>query len=406
MSDDAAAGDALAGVLEALAAASADARHPGLRLSCFVAEPPDGDVLDDPGTLDDLAETVPAHIRRHAEMRRGALIVAAMQVIEQCLDDLQELTFDEEGMPDPERAAESVVFEAFPPRHRSAYTRRFFRDVLVVAVKVGSDLADPNGGPAACTAEEILRSHFSSQAVALCERAGLGAPWFEPDEILLEDGDFETLYDDAMDGIEDDPAYQAAISLEIAPVTEWFTPFNRHRIVHPYVRTEPSPAGQLHDLRQRLGELTREQAEALDWTRVDDPAPLGGLNPISEVVALARAVARDEAAEDTWVADPEQAEDSFGDLVRATTLSASGSGWMTWEPHQGADTVRTAAVITAAAHRHFPVGTDEPYLDVSLGGTLLSVPVSAVVSYRPDPEPRRRWQEAFAKFAPAAGSAS
>ena len=87
---------------------------------------------------------------------------------------------------------------------------------------------------------------------------------------------------------------------------------------------------------------------------------------------------------------------SFGDLVRATTLSPDGSGWITWEPHSGADTVRTDGVIAAAPHRHFPVGVDEPYIEVSLGARLLSIPLAAVVSYRPDPEPRRRWEEAFA----------
>jgi hypothetical protein len=381
---------------EALAAANADARHPALRLSLFVAEPlDDEDVLDNADTLDYLAESVPAEVRRDAECRRGALIEAAKQIINQCLDDLQELAFDDDGLPDPELAEATLVFHAFPARHRSAYTQRFFRDVLVVAVKVGNDLADPNGGPASCTAEEILRSHIGEEAIALCELAGLGPPGLHPDEILLEDTDFESLYDDTLDGVEDDPAHQARIGLEVAAVAEWFAPFRSDRIVHPYVRTEPSIVGQLHDLRLRLTGLAHDEYRAVDWTRVDDPAPIRGFGPISDVVELARQAARLDSTNDVWIADPDDPEESFGDLVRATTLSPEGSGWITWETHDGADTVRIDGVILATPHRHFPVGADEAYLDVSLGARLVSIPLSAVVSYRPDPEPHRRWEKAF-----------
>jgi hypothetical protein len=41
----------------------------------------------------------------------------------------------------------------------------------------------------------------------------LGRPWLDPDELLLEDVDFEFLYDADMDGLEDDPGTQAAFGL-------------------------------------------------------------------------------------------------------------------------------------------------------------------------------------------------
>jgi hypothetical protein len=48
----------------------------------------------------------------------------------------------------------------------------------------------------------------------------------------LEDNDFESLYDDdALNGVEDDPANQAGIGIEVAPVAEWFTPLRSERIV-------------------------------------------------------------------------------------------------------------------------------------------------------------------------------
>lgn len=67
---------------------------------------------------------------------------------------------------------------------------------------------------------------------------------------------------------------------------------------------------------------------------------------------------------------------------------------MTWEPHEGVNTVRTDGVIMAVPHRHFPVGRDEPSVDDSLGAKMISVPLSVIVNYVPDPEPERRWREA------------
>ncbi|MGH3281869.1 MAG: hypothetical protein ACRDNW_22415 [Trebonia sp.] len=40
----------------------------------------------------------------------------------------------------------------------------------------------------------------------ICEAAGLGEPWMSPGECLLEDNDFEFLYGESMDGLEDDPS--------------------------------------------------------------------------------------------------------------------------------------------------------------------------------------------------------
>lgn len=397
MDDDEGLESATADLRAALAKADRDARHPALRLSWFVVEQlDDDDVLEDPDELDDLGESVPEAVRRDARVRRGALIEAAMQVIERCLNDLEGAWFDDDGVPDPEWVDESLVFEAFPPRHRSAYNRGFFRSVLVAAVKVGHDLADPNGGPPACTAEEILRSHIGQHAVMLCELAGVDpSPLEVVDDILVEDVDFEVHFDDSQDGLESDPAHQAAIGLEVVPVSEWFTPFNDSRIVHPFIRTDPAGELELHDLRRRLIGLDREVRERVDWSTVNDSAPLVGMEPVSEVVALARSNAAANGESGVWVADHRDAEESFGELVRALTLSPSGSGWLTWEPHHGAGTVRTSAVLSASARRHFPVGPDEPNLEASLGARIVVVPLGAVVSYEPDPEPRRRWEEAM-----------
>ena len=58
-----------------------------------------------------------------------------------------------------------------PGRHRGAYDEDFFRKVMVTAVQVAADLADPRGGPASCTAGEIVRHAVGVIAGELCEAA-------------------------------------------------------------------------------------------------------------------------------------------------------------------------------------------------------------------------------------------
>lgn len=323
-----------------LAQAGENIRHPALNLSCFTRYSGDEDPALDG---DDIVPEVPPEEIYGARLRRAALAVAAVSIVERCLDDLAGLQFDDNGMPDPEEAEDSFIYEYFPPRHRQAYNEAFFRKVLVTAVKVSQDLADPHGGPAACTVEEILRSSIGREAVILCEEAGLGIPCVHPDEILLEDLDFECYYDEDMDGLESDPAYQVAIQVDLPDVADWFVPFNDGRIVHPYARTEPSGEHELHDLRRRFHKLPAEAQESLKDAGIDAPEPLAGFEASSDVVVLARTAAVSAGAPE-WVADPHNAEESFADLIRLSTLSEGGSGWLTWEPFENADRVRTDGV--------------------------------------------------------------
>jgi hypothetical protein len=75
----------------------------------------------------------------------------------------------------------------------------------------------------------MLRGYTGRLAPELCDDAGLGEPLLHPGEMLLADTDFENLFVDAIDGLEDDPAQQAAISVELAPLNDWLTPFNPDR---------------------------------------------------------------------------------------------------------------------------------------------------------------------------------
>ena len=82
---------------------------------------------------------LPPAALEEARQRRAALVVAATGIIDRGIDDLRELDFGDDGLPDPDQAEESFVFERFPARHRASYDEPFFRNVLVTVVKVAQE---------------------------------------------------------------------------------------------------------------------------------------------------------------------------------------------------------------------------------------------------------------------------
>ncbi len=369
-------------------------RHPALELDRFT------DAYNESGHLRPDEELV-------ARRRRAALIHAGNLVIDDCIADHRTIEWDEEtGRAVPgSGVGESFVWEAFPPRFRRSYDADFFARVLVTVVKVGHDLARPDAQAAACIGEEIIINAICSVAEQVIEDADLGHAPLRLTEILLEDTDFEDLYDQSLDGSEHDPATQRACDKWVPDVRNWFTPFNDDRIVHPYVQTADTTP-QPHDLMLRI----RGDNEAFEASRdpqiIDDPAHISGLDPSSDAVAEARKAEADAGTTNgpaQWVPDATAPQSSYNELVSLVDAAGSdGSGWLTWEPHEGAGTVRTDPVIILRPHRHFPAAVDQPWLDVSFGGVMMAVPLSAVVSYRPDPAVRQRWESAFSD--PAAGA--
>lgn len=341
---------------------------------------------------------------RDARRRWGALIHAANMVVQDCLDDHatqswidDEFDSDEadEGLNTADLEVSlmgaSFVARFFPPRFRHAYDEEFFGKVLVTAVKVGYDLVHPEGGEPACIAEEIIINAICQIAVQTAEAAGLEPSWMDPTEFLLEDTDFEILFQSDMDGLEDDPAAQLDLRMWVPSVSGWFTPFNDDRIAHPFTQTTDE-GPRAHDLGYLL---TDEQIRNLahDEGVTDDPAPIAGLDPISKIVELARTTASKDD-DSLWVPEPLDPESSYSALVELTRQD-QGSGWLTWEPHEGADAPRTDAVIRCRPRRHFPAGDDQPWVEIVVTRVVMYVPLAAVISYHPDPEVRHQWETAW-----------
>jgi len=337
------------------------ARHPSLELGRFTTD------AHFDGTDDEL--TVPKREQRAARLRRAALILAANAIFEECLEDYCELDDLDGDDAFPLRGADDTfVYRFFPPRFRRAYDRRFFADVVATVAKVGYDLASPDGGLPACIAEEITLNGIFEYARQIMDAAQLGQPWMDLSEMLLEDVDFEMLFADDLDGIEHDPALQRGLGVWVPDVRDWFAPFNAVRVGDDIERVH-------------------------DPVVVDGPEPVGGLDAISGIVALAREHARGIGEPDDWIADPADPEGSMAACEQAAKVSSSG--WLTWEPHEGADMTRTDAVVMFRPHRHFPAGKDQPWAEVATTGVVMFVPLAAVVSYRPDPAVRRSWEQAF-----------
>ena len=371
-------------------AASADrVRHPDLPLTAFVAPQhlPDYDA-DEPD--DEAVEaSVPRDELRRARMRRGVLLVAAHRIVDHCAADLSRLRFDAHGLPDADTAEDSFVYGFFPPRYRHVYDERFFRSVLTTAVKVSYDLADPSGGPAACTAEEIIRDTVLDIAGDLCRGAGLGRLPKGLDEVLLEDTDFARLFDSEADerlGVAPDPAFDADT------VRGWFESFRPETVAHPYGETR-SVTPSVRDMWSRRPEAQLGAADPGDNDiDVDAPEPLAQCGPVTEVVARERASA-DRTTTDLWVPDDSDLEASFAALSVAATRTTQGSGWLTWQIRDDADAVRTDPVVCLTPHRHFPIQPDEPWVDTEIAphARRLAIPLRAIVSYRPDDAVRRKW---------------
>jgi hypothetical protein len=394
------AGDSV--VLAELERLAGRVRHPELGLVSFLAGPVEvGQSDPDPDEVDLVAAGAsPVQVHR-ARLRRAAVVYAANEVVERCVDDLTLLGWDgETGLPlDEGEAGESFVWGFFPPRFRSSYTRDFAIKVLVTAGKVAYDLARPDAGPAACIAEELILNAICVMTAQVLAEAGLERPWVDPSELLLEDTDFEYLFEAGMDGIESDPAAQANLRMWIPGPADWFTPFNDERIVHPYCHSEQSQPGA-HDLHPLLDQDTGGQAR--DPAVVDDPRPLTGLGSVSDAVRAARDE-QDRSDPHLWVPDPGAPEVSYARLV-ALTGAGAVSGWLTWQPNRGSDAVRTQPVVGLRAHRHYPVGADQPWAEVTATLAMLHVPLAAVVAFRPDPAVRERWEQAWNAVAPGPGT--
>ncbi|BCW73541.1 hypothetical protein [Arthrobacter sp. NicSoilB8] len=170
-----------------------------------------------------------------AKLLAGALWEASAVLIDQLFEDL-------DGLRDLDRIdrqdiANTFVLSGLPPRHADKYDVRFARQFLVIATDMTGALTRGWARPS-CVAQELaLRCLFDQvEVIQDLYDLDLADDWRGLlEQHMLEDTDSEMLYQNAMDGFEDDIELNMQLGLAPMKIQDWFEPFN-DASVPPYVR--------------------------------------------------------------------------------------------------------------------------------------------------------------------------
>jgi hypothetical protein len=370
-------------------------RHPVLTLDLFTRdhryddsdEPLDDERFEDEPDDEAIAATLDPEELRAARRRRGALMFAANLVFDRIVDDL--VSSDEQRR---RLGEERFVEEYLPAQYRQRYDAPFVRKLLATAAKVSQDLATADYSFPGCTAEELVLSMIVQQWEVLLDLTGLGQSWTDLSEYLFEDTDFEYLFEPEMDGVENDPLVHKTSGIEVNPIGDWFVPFNADSRVHPY-------AVDMTDREPTLFDLTHidangEHVLAHPGAVSEMPSVVDGLDPVSDLVAVARRDSRAHRDADEWIPDEADPARSFAELAARPITS----GVLTLQA--GPDEVITEVpVLWFTPHPAHPA-TGTAWAEVAYFHGRTELPLSAVVSFRPDPSVRERWEAVFKPLLP------
>ncbi|MET8330641.1 hypothetical protein [Streptomyces sp. NPDC005181] len=178
----------------------------------------------------------------NAELAAGALVHGAEVLIDELFEDVQTLAEEKSNVADC--GGPLWLLDDLPSRYALQYDELFARRFLVTAIALTTRFTDGSFQQLGCLAEELVLKLLLEQAQVTLDLYGLlddgvSAALDSFADGVYEDMDFEWLYDDSVDGIDEDPAVEP---LGITPmgIGSWFTPFNDGRYVHPYAADEPS----------------------------------------------------------------------------------------------------------------------------------------------------------------------
>ena len=170
-----------------------------------------------------------------AKLLAGALWEASAVLIDQLFEDLDALR--DLDRVDRQDIANTFVLSGLPPRQADKYDIRFARQFLVIAADMTGALTRRWTRPS-CVAQELaLRCLFDQvEVIQDLYDLDLADGWRSRlEEHLLEDTDSEMLYQNAMDGFEDDIELNMQLGLAPMKTQDWFEPFH-DASVPPFVR--------------------------------------------------------------------------------------------------------------------------------------------------------------------------
>jgi hypothetical protein len=180
-------------------------------------------------------ETVDSTEEQRALMVGGLLWQAAEVLLDELFEDAAELAM---AKYEPETwrsiVTESRVLSALPRRFHHRVAPGTANRFLIVTVDLVSRLSY-GWQPCACTGQELMLWALLGEAQMIedTHEVDLG-DWHEYlTDALFEDLDFEYLFDDSLDGFEDDETATGTRAMNMR-FDEWFKPFGTRRLP-PYV---------------------------------------------------------------------------------------------------------------------------------------------------------------------------
>ncbi|GCF07319.1 hypothetical protein [Dictyobacter arantiisoli] len=168
-----------------------------------------------------------------SETEKKSLDMACDLLIDHAFEDLEQLK-------DTKDAADTWLGIYLPQRYIYKYTPLFFKKFTVCLITVAWKLAQAEQIPLASLAEELAAWTLVREAQRLLqdelEEATDKDNLEQFIDVFFEDLDFEYLFDNAFDGIEETQGGQQMNITSLA-FDNWFKPFldEPYRKVHPYV---------------------------------------------------------------------------------------------------------------------------------------------------------------------------
>lgn len=169
---------------------------------------------------------------------KQALQASCDLLIDSLFDDLQ-------NVKKPEDVAHTMLGIYLPERYLYKYTPRFLRKFTICIITVAWKLAQPEHMRLSSLAEELAAWVIIQEATRQLEDEAdekIENPFDAFIDEYFEDTDFEYLYDDSYDGIEETELAQI-MGISSLAFQDWFSPFSNEpsRTPHPYILEDDSP---------------------------------------------------------------------------------------------------------------------------------------------------------------------
>lgn len=167
------------------------------------------------------------------KVHREALHISVGTLMDELAEDIANLLTSEEFA-----FADTSMADYLPRRYLPRYGGLFAKKFLTCLIVAAWKLNQAERLPLSCLAEELAAAAVIDHAKGVLGLDETSAEFGHFEEELFEDLDFEWLFDESADGIDESDTGR---ELGMTPLSfdQWFEPFNPPRPnVHPYVENE------------------------------------------------------------------------------------------------------------------------------------------------------------------------